>query len=437
MVNQPQAPTEPPTGAALVRDHVQVDLSAPATFDDGVPFDAFAVLRRHAPVAWHDETVDDVGGWEPSPGFWSVTSHASVTEVSRRPDVFSSWLGSTSIGTPDELNLAVTRQMMLNMDPPDHSRLRRILQPMFTPRAVQRLVDSVRSNAREIVDDLVAGPDHIDLVTAASAELPLRVLADLLGVPREDRHLMFEWSNAIVGMADPEYGGDRESVVGVVTDMLLYGTELANDRKAMPRDDVVSLICNAETADGERLTDGELSMFWLLLVIAGNETTRNSISGSVVALLEHGLWDALRTEPGLRATATDELLRYVSPVLQFRRTATTDTILDGQHIRAGDKVVVWYASANRDEAEFPAPDQLDLRRDPNRHVAFGTGPHFCLGSHLGRLQLSTFLNELTGRLPDLHLTGTVERMRSNFINGIRHLPVSLVGDQGNLAAPAR
>jgi cytochrome P450 len=242
-------------------------------------------------------------------------------------------------------------------------------------------------------------------------------------MPHGDRHLMFEWSNAVIGMDDPEYGGDRAGVVSTVGEMLAYGAELASKRKAEPKDDLVSLICHAQTDQGERLSDVELSMFWLLLVIAGNETTRNSISGSVVALQEQGLWGQLGANPALLPTAVDELLRFVSPVLHFRRTATVNTQLEGQRIRAGDKVVIWYVSANRDETEFPDPNRLKLDRSPNRHLAFGGGPHFCLGSHLARLQLTTMLGELTQRLPDLELSGKPVRMWSHFINGIRHLPV--------------
>jgi hypothetical protein len=315
------------------------------------------------------------------------------------------------------------RQMMLNMDPPQHSRLRRILQPLFVPRAVKGLTDSVIANTREIVDGISGRNEPVDLVTAVSAELPLRILADLLGVPHEDRHFMFEWSNAIVGLADPEYGGNQAQIETTVAEMLQYGSELAAKRKLEPRDDLVSLICHAQTDQGEGLSDVELAMFWLLLVIAGNETTRNSLSGAVVALVDQGKWGELSTHSTRLPTAVDELLRFVSPVHHFRRTATIDTELQGQHIRAGDKVVVWYVSANRDEAEFSDPDRLDLLRSPNKHLAFGGGPHFCLGSHLARLQLATMLGELTQRLPNLELAGREVRMRSNFINGIRHLDV--------------
>lgn len=427
---EPVAPTEAPAGAPMAADLIDVDLANPATFEAGVPHEAFDRLRAEAPVAWHREDylpdlLSEVNGFfqvTTSPGFWAVTSHAAVAEVSRNPDVFSSWLGSVFLSSPDPMALTMLRQMMLNMDPPEHSRLRRILQPIFTPRAVQRLHDSVTTNAREIVDEFAPAGGG-DLVPAVSAEMPLRVLADLLGMPRSDRHLIFDWSNKLIGMEDPEYGGDLNQAMAALGEMMQYGKAIADARRAEPTGDMVSLIANAEV-DGERLTDIEFSMFWLLLIIAGNETTRNSFSGAIVALHEHDQWERLRDDADLLPTAIEELVRYVSPVMQFRRTATRDTVLEGQQIRAGDKVVVWYGAANRDPAVFDAPHELRLDRDPNHHLAFGVGPHFCLGSHLARLQLTTLLAEVLRRLPDLRVDGPVQRMRSNFIAGIRHLPVA-------------
>jgi cytochrome P450 len=421
-------PGDPPAGATEAAAIIDVDLSAPATFESGVPHEAFDRLRAVAPVAWHTEQLPEMltqarglTNLIESPGFWAVTSHAAVTEVSRTPEVYSSWLGTVFLNSVDPMSLSLARQMMLNMDPPDHSRLRRILQPIFTPRAVERLRQSVETNAREIIDEVV-GEGACDLVTSVSAEMPLRVLADLLGMPRSDRGLMFDWSNKLIGLEDPEYGGDLNQSLTAFAEMMQYGKTIADARRAEPADDIVSMIVNAEV-DGERLSDVEFAMFWLLLVIAGNETTRNSFSGAVVALHEHDRWTFLGDRPDLLPTAVDELVRYVSPVIQFRRTATQDTALGGQHLRAGDKVVVWYGAANRDPAVFEEPHALDLARQPNPHVGFGIGPHFCLGSHLARLQLTSLLGETLRRLPDLQIDGPVLRVRSNFINGIRHLPV--------------
>jgi cytochrome P450 len=241
-------------------------------------------------------------------------------------------------------------------------------------------------------------------------------------MPRSDRHHIFEWSNALIGFDNPDADTHIDDALGAITDLMAYGQAMAEARRADPLGDVVSLIVNAEV-DGERLDDTEFSMFWLLLVVAGNETTRNALSGSVVALHEHDHWGRLADEPALLPTAIEELLRYVSPVMQFRRTATTDTVLGDQRVRAGDKVVVWYGAANRDPEVFADPHGLDLLRDPNPHLAFGVGPHFCLGAHLARLELIETLGALLRAAPGLEIAGPVRRVASNFINGISHLPV--------------
>jgi cytochrome P450 len=313
--------------------------------------------------------------------------------------------------------------MMLNMDHPSHTRLRRILQPIFTPKSVERL----RRSIEEAADDILDGLDgELDLVTAVSAEMPLRVLADLFGMPQEDRRLIFEWSNALLGADNPGAAAHAEESMVAMGEMMQYGLDMAAARRATPRDDIVSRIVNAEV-DGERLSDTEFQMFWLLLVVAGNETTRNALSGFVVALSEHDRWSWLVEHPEHLDTATEELLRYVSPVQQFRRTAMHDLVLGDQQVRAGDKVVMWFGAANRDPDVFADPHELDLLRTPNPHVAFGIGPHFCLGAHLARLEASEMLRRLLERAPDLRV-GRPTRTASNFINGIAHLPVRLAGD---------
>lgn len=421
-------PTDAPTGVPRVDDYCDVNFFDP--FPDGFPHAEVDKLRAAAPVAWADEEhansmmlqSAEFTGYTPGPGAWIVTSHAAVTEVSRNTDLFSSWIRTTNLLTPPEPSLTMMRQMMLNMDGADHNRLRRILQPLFTPRAVQRLQDAIDRNAVEIADTIDA--DRCDLVPNVSAEMPLRVLADLFGMPREDRHLIFDWSNKLIGMDDPEYGGDLSAAMAAIAELFAYGKAQADDRRETPRDDLVSLIANAEV-DGERLDDVEFAMFWLLLVIAGNETTRNTLSASVIALVEQDQWGWLRDNPQHIDTAIEELIRFTSAVIHFRRTATCDVELEGQNIRAGDRVAIWYSAANRDPAVFPNPNVLDLTRDPNRHVGFGVGPHFCLGAHLARMQLRTMLAELLRRFETVSITGDVERVHSNFIAGIRHLPLSL------------
>lgn len=430
MEDLPRSSTAP-RGAARVADLCDVHLGDPRTYRTGPPHEAFDALRAAAPVAWQDELpvarraseVSSGVAAPPSPGFWAVTSHALVHRISREPDLFSSHLGGVQLFTADEITLAGLRLMMLTMDPPEHSRLRRIVSPAFLPRAVDALRASVERHARELADGLV-GAGTVDLVPAVSKELPTRVLAELLGMPEKDRHLIAEWSDGMIGFEDAELAGDPASAVAVFSEALEYGRRVAADRRARPGDDIMSAIANA-VIDGERLTDDEFCMFWILLVIAGNETTRNSLSGAVIALQEQGLWNALAAEPGLLATGVDELVRHVSPVMQFRRTATRDTELAGQRIRAGDRVVMWYGAANRDPAVFADPHRLDLARDPNPHLAFGTGPHFCLGSRLAKLEISVMLAELLRRHPRLRLDGEPRRITSSFISGVEHLPVAL------------
>ncbi|GAA2158851.1 cytochrome P450 [Actinomadura napierensis] len=427
-VKQPE--TAPP-GAARVADLCDADLSDARTFTAGPPHAAFDTLRAQAPVAWQDERRTANRASEassglpapPSPGFWAVTGHEIVHEMSRQPAAYSNYLGGVQMFTADELTLAGLRLMMLFMDPPEHSRLRKIISPAFAPRAMAALRSSIGRQAREIADE-IAGAGSVDFVTAVAKELPTRVLADLLGMPPQDRHLIIRWSDAMIGFEDAELSGDPTAAVEMFGEAMEYGRQVAADRRARPTDDIMSAIANAEV-DGERLTDEEFCMFWILLVIAGNETTRNSLSGAVIALQEHRLWGELARDPGLLAAGTDELVRYVSPVMQFRRTATRDVELGGQHVRAGDKIVMWYSAANRDPAVFTDPHTLNLTRDPNPHLAFGTGPHFCLGSRLAKLEISTMLTELVTRYPRLSIDGDVSRITSSFIAGIEHLPVTL------------
>jgi cytochrome P450 len=423
----PANPSTPPPGARLAADVIDVDLAAAGHFSAGPPHAAFDALRAEGGIAWHAEPP--VAGRFPeggflqfvdSPGFWAVTSHALVSEVDKDQERFSSEAGGTTMASMSEDSLGIFRQMMLNMDHPGHTRFRRILQPIFTPRSIERLRESILFNAGDILAGLTG---DVDLVTAVSAEMPLRVLADLFGMPEADRHLIFEWSNAMLGADNPSAATFGEDAALALAAMMEYGLGMAADRRANPQDDLISRIVHAEV-DGERLTDEEFQMFWLLLVVAGNETTRNALSGAVVALHEHDRWTWLAEHPEHLATATDELLRYVSPVQQFRRTATRDLVLGDQQVRAGDKVVIWFGAANRDPAVFADPHDLDLTRSPNPHVAFGHGPHFCLGAHLARLEFAEMLRRLLEHAPDLTI-GEPVRTANNFINGIAHLPAHL------------
>ncbi|MEB3371342.1 cytochrome P450 [Saccharopolyspora mangrovi] len=407
--------------SGLVIPRAGVDLGHPDTYADGVPYEVFARLRDEAPVAWVDEPP--YKGFDGGPGFWAVTRHADINEVSRHPEVHSSHAGATFLRDQRPRDLAALQQMMLNLDPPDHSKLRKIVSRVFTPKMVNGMLESVERYAHEIVDGLE--PDtEIDLVAKVSAEMPLMVLADLLGVPRSERHLLYSWTNRMVGLDDPAYGG-RAAFLSAFQEMFAFAEEQTEIRRRDPGDDVWSLIVNAEV-DGERLSTDELQRFFQLLMIAGNETTRNLLTGAVITLDQHpDQWAQLRANPDLLKVAIEEILRFHPPVMQFRRTAVTDAELGGQHIAAGDKVVMFYVSGNRDEAVFDEPDRFDIHRNPANHVAFGSGTHFCLGNSLARLEVRVLLSELFARFPQMRVAGPPARFRSNFINGYRELPVAL------------
>ncbi|WP_257902755.1 cytochrome P450 [Saccharothrix obliqua] len=421
------APVSAPSAAAVDRP----DIAHPATFVAGVPHDEFARRRREEPVGWVTEPLlvrhSAMGRTaERGSGYWAVTGYDDVVSVSRRPTEFSSAAkGAFLVDPRTPAALRQTRQLLINMDDPEHVAIRKLVAPMFTPRAIRQLLDGIDAHARALVDNVVRAGEF-DAVTDLAAELPLLVLTDLLGVPRQDRHLLYRWSNHLVGFDDPEYGGgDVDVYRATFTEAFQYALDLAADRRQNPTGDLVSLLANAET-DGRRLSDREFCNFWLLLVVAGNETTRHLVSGSLEALARHPAERArlVSGEVGLD-TAVEELIRWITPIMQFRRTAVRDTELGGQRIAEGDKVVVYYTSANRDAAVFTDPDRLDLGRDPNRHLSFGIGPHFCLGAHLARLELRALLTAVLPHLGGLALTGPPVRMASNFVNAVKSMPARI------------
>lgn len=395
-----------------------VDLYDLDRWEQAVPHDMFALLRREAPVFWHREPR---GGR----GFWAVTKYADVVHISKNPRLFSSYRGGTNIFDIPEEDLAITRNLMLNMDPPQHTKYRRLVSQGFSPRRVAALEPHIREVTTRILDR-VAPRGECDFVTEISAELPLQVIAELMGVPQEDRQMIFDWSNKLVGFDDPEFRENPASMEEgkrVAAEMWAYAHQLAERRKREPGNDLVSALMHAEV-DGRRLTEMEFDSFFLLLAVAGNETTRNLISGGMLALIEHpDQKRKLLDHPELLPTAVEEMLRWVSPVISFRRTATADTELRGQKIREGDKVVMFYISANRDEEVFPNADRFDVTRSPNEHIAFGIGEHYCLGANLARLEIRVMFEELLRRMPDLELAGPPRRLRSNFLSGIKSMPV--------------
>ncbi|MFE9610030.1 cytochrome P450 [Streptomyces sp. NPDC006012] len=408
------------------------DVFDPRRYALGVPYDDYRLLRDHHPVVWQDET--EVLGWPAGPGFWAVTRHADVVRVLKDSAAFSSYAGATQIRDPDPADLPFIRRMMLNQDPPHHGRLRRLVSRAFTPARVDRFAALARERARALVSDALTtardGDGTVDVVGAVTDEYALLNLADLLGVPPGDRRLLLRWTQRVIGYQDPDEAGEQARdpagrpvdprSPAQLRDMFGYARQLADHKRRHPADDVLTTLA----LDGE-LAPGELEMFFFLLTVAGNDTVRGAAPGGLLALAEHpGAYRLLREAKVPLAPAVDELLRWHPPVLTFRRTAVRDTELAGRTLRAGDKVVVFHASANRDERAFTAPDRLDLARTPNPHVSFGDGPHVCLGAHFARLQLRLLYEEVLRALPEPpRLAGPPQRLVSNFINGIKSLPL--------------
>ncbi len=393
-----------------------IDLTDSRNFVARVPHDWFAYLRRHHPVFWHEET----GG----SGFWCVTRYADCVAVNRDAEHFSSHLGGVLIWDQEPELLEQQRLMMLNMDPPLHTRYRRLVNKGFTPRMIAQLEGRIHAATDRIIDQ-VCEKGECDFVTEISAELPLIVIAELLGVPDEDRYQMFDWSNRMVGNEDPEYQISPEAATEAAMELYAYAADLFAKKRANPHEDLMSILTQVEI-DGEQLSELELELFFLLLTVAGNETTRNLISGAMHAFFEHpDQWQRLIADRSLLPGAVEEMLRFVSPVMEFRRQAVSDCQIGSAEVRAGDKVVFWHVSANRDEEVFADPDSFDISRNPNPHMAFGAGgPHFCLGANLARMEIRVMFEHLLDRLPDIHQAAPVQRLQSNFINGVKHLPVA-------------
>ena len=393
-----------------------VDLSDSRSFVADVPHAWLAYLRRHDPVHWQEES----GG----PGYWAVTRYHDCVTVNREFDRFSSAARGTMPFELGDDEIAQQGLMMLNMDPPLHTRYRRLVNKGFTPRMVRDLEASVHRTADNIIDRVCA-VGQADFVTDLSAELPLQVIAEFLGVPPDDRQKMFDWSNRMVGNEDPEYQREADMAMNAAMELYAYAAELFAKKQIDPQADLMSVLTAVEV-EGERLSPLELELFFLLLTVAGNETTRNLMSGAMHAFFEYpDQWKRLRDDRTLLPGAVEEMLRFVTPVMNFRRTAMYDSELSGTTIREGNKVVFYHTSANRDEAVFENPGRFDIGRDPNPHIAFGGGgPHFCLGANLARMEIRVMFEHLLDRLPDIHQAGDVQRLQSQFINGVKHLPVA-------------
>jgi len=386
----------------------------------------FAALRRERPLSFHKE-------FEPppeiplprGPGYWALVRHAEILEASRNAELFCSGKGSQIADLPESFNEFFGS--MINMDDPMHGRLRRIVSRGFTPRALGRLEADVQRRAKQTIDRVIE-QGGCDFVSEIAAKLPLEIICDLMGIPESQTKFVFEQTNVILGLGDPEYvkPGANVLVAALTAGKALADlmNELAEERKKRPKDDLTSALLDAEL-EGGPLTQPELASFFVLLVVAGNETTRNAISHGMKALTDfpdqRRIWWS--DFEGVAPTAIEEIVRWATPVIHFRRTATRDTELAGQKIQAGEKVVLWYNSANRDESVFRDADRFDVRRTPNEHVGFGgPGPHHCLGANLARREMRVMFREIHARIPDLEITGPPEYLRSNFIHGIKRMP---------------
>ncbi len=392
--------------------------------DDSVRDGAFTTLRREAPVTFFHEV--DYEGFAAGAGHWALMKFDDVHYASRHPEIFSSVPNITIADQAPEV--AEYFGSMINLDDPRHARLRNIVRSAFTPKVVARTEESVRDRARRLVSDLIANhPDGKgELVAELSGPLPLQVICDMMGIPEEDHQKIFHWTNIILGFGDPDLTTDYEEFMKVAIDIGAYATALAEDRRVNPRDDLTTALVAAEV-DGERLTSAEIASFFILLAVAGNETTRNAISHGVLALSRYPeqreiWWNDFDTHT---PTAVEEIVRWASPVIYMRRTATRDVELSGIKIAAGDKVTMWYSSANRDEAKFDNPWKFDVARAHNHHLGFGGGgTHFCLGANLARREIAVVFEELHKKMPDIIATEEPAMLLSAFIHGIKRLPVS-------------
>jgi cholest-4-en-3-one 26-monooxygenase len=403
---------------------MDIDLLDRDRFTQGIPHEWFTWLRENDPVHYHEEPD---GG----PGFWVITKYADIVQCNRDAASFSSDGARGGVVAIEQARAELQSEaeaaggnLMLQMDPPAHTRHRKLVNRGFTPRMIGMLETHVRDLTNGILDEALPKGEG-DFVVDVAAELPLEVIAELIGVPREDRHKIFEWSNRMIGSEDPEYEVTDEEVFQAQVEMFMYAQQLAEEHRKKPGDDIITALLSAEV-DGESLSDMDFNLFFLLLSVAGNETTRNAISHGMNAFLEHPeQWTLLQSDPDAHlATMTEEVIRWASPVLYFRRNVTRDVTVRDHTFHEGDKVTLWYISGNRDEEVFDDPFAFDISRSPNPHIAFGGGgPHFCLGAQLARMEVHVLFEELAKRVDHVEALGPPDRLRSNFIGGIKHLPV--------------
>jgi cytochrome P450 len=380
----------------------------------GHPWDQYEWLRANAPVFWHDEPD--------GPGFWAITKYEDIRAISRTPKVFSSYETGVMLPDPDPMGLYAQRLMMLNMDPPQHDRFKLLVSRGFTPKNAPLLRPRIEEIAREILESAIQ-KNSLDFVSEIAGRLPSGLIAELMGMPREDGERLYDLTEIM--HTNDDAVAPPEVKMAAVGEMLAYGQSVADIKRKTPGDDLATILVNAEV-DGDRLTDEEFQWFFLLLVNAGGDTTRNLLAAGLQLLFEHPDQRAklMSNLDGHLATAIEEMLRFTSPVSHFKRTVMEDTTIRGQHIKAGERVVMFYGSANRDEDIFESPNTFDITRDPNPHVAFGAGgPHLCLGMHVARVELAVMFKELLTYMPNIRSDGEYERMHSSFIAGIHSMPV--------------
>ncbi|WP_241249628.1 cytochrome P450 [Rhodococcus sp. X156] len=396
------------------------DFTDPDLYLDRIPMEKFAEARKTAPVFWMDQQEGTGGGFHDG-GYWVVSTHADIKEVSRRSDVFSSEENTAITRFRDDIEreqIELQRVILLNKDAPEHTKLRRLVSRGFTPRAINSLQEALNARAKRIVEE-AAATGQGDFVTQVACELPLQAIAEMLGVPQEDRMKVFDWSNQMTAYDDPEMETDE---IQASMGLLGYAYELAEQRKGCPMDDIVTKLVEADI-DGEVLSSEEFGFFVILLAVAGNETTRNAITHGMIAFMEHPeQWELFKKERP--ETAADEIIRWATPIINFQRTALEDTVLGGQQIKKGDRVVMFYSSGNFDETVFDDPMKFDITRENNPHLAFGgTGAHYCLGANLARLEVNLMFNAIADHMPNITKVAEPRRLRSGWLNGIKELQV--------------
>ncbi|SMC80027.1 cytochrome P450 [Lentzea albidocapillata] len=395
------------------------DFTDPDMYANRLPFEEFAELRQTAPIWWNSKPLGE-GGF-PDEGFWVVTKHRDVKEISRNSELFSSRENTAIIRFKDDMprdNIEMQRLLLLNMDPPTHTKVRGIISRGFTPRAVNSLREALAARAERIVAEALDRGSG-DFVSDVACELPLQAIAELIGIPQDDRRKIFDWSNQMIAYDDPEF---EIEPLTAATELLGYSWTMAEDRRKCPREDIVTKLVQADV-DGAGLASEEFGFFVLLLAVAGNETTRNAITHGMKAFFDHPeQWELYKDQRP--ATTGDEIVRWATPVVSFQRTAMADTELSGVEIKQGQRIGMFYSSANFDEDVFDSPEKFDITRDPNPHLGFGgSGAHFCVGANLARLEIDLIFNAIADAMPNIKQVAEPRRLRSGWLNGIKEFRV--------------